>query len=332
VHDRPDHGRCASAEVVAVGRGVVTLDPAGDRPLDAVIDGRPVTITHPEKVLWPVTGTTKRELVDYLLTAAPALLPHLAGRATMLWRFPEGVDGKGWFQAQCRSRPPWVRTADIVGRRGDLLRYCVIEERATLAWLANLGTIELHPHGWTVDDPASPSALLFDLDPGAPAGLAEAARVALLVADRLRRDGHAPVVKTSGSLGLHVAAPAWPKASFPETKAYARGVAEALAADAPDLIVARSDRPARRGRVYVDWIENDRNRQLVAPWSPRATPIPRVSLPLAWDEVAELAAGGERPPDVGFAAAVARLERAPDLWLGTSARAPHGMGDRRRRG
>ena len=284
-------------------------------PLDLVVGGRHVPITHPDRVVWPVTGTTKRDLVAYLLAAAPLLLPNLAGRATMLWRFPEGVEGKGWFQAQCRSRPPWVRTADIVGKRGDLLRYCLIEEPATLAWLANLGTIELHPHLWTVDEPEVPEAVVFDLDPGPPAGLGSAARVALRVAERLRADGMTPVVKTSGSLGMHVGAKVDPGATFADTKRYARDVADALAEETPDAVIARSQRASRRGRVYVDWVQNDHNRQLVAPWSPRSTPIPRVSLPLSWDEVAAIATAGTGHPDVGFDAALARMPAAGGLWL-----------------
>ena len=279
------------------------------------IDGRSVRLTHLERVVWPETGTAKRELVEYLLAIAPMLLPHLAGRATMLWRFPEGVAGPGWFQAQCRSRPSWVATHDVIGARGDLLRYCVIEERATLAWLANLGTIELHPHNWTVERPAEPTALVFDLDPGPPAGLVEAAQVALLVRERLVDLGRSPVVKSSGGLGLHVACPLEPGRTFDETKAFARSIAEALATERSELIVARSVRAERSGRVYIDWIENDRNRQLVAAYSPRATPIPTVSTPLAWQEVEAAAEGrviGLRP---SFAEVLDRVERLGDLWL-----------------
>ena len=175
------------------------------------IGGREVRITHPERVVWPRTGTTKGELIDYLSAVAPVLLPHLRDRATMLWRFPEGVEGPGWFQAQCRSRPDWVPTHDVVGRRGDVLHYCVIREPATLAWLANLGTIELHPHLWRTTAPSEAASLVFDLDPGPPAGLREAAAVALDVEARLRALGMEPLVKTSGSLGLHVLAPSAPR-------------------------------------------------------------------------------------------------------------------------
>jgi DNA primase len=126
-------------------------DPAQLIALD--LGGRTVPISHPGRVLWPETGTTKAELLDYFVAVAPVLLPYLSRRATMLWRFPEGVDSAGWFQAQCRGRPSWVPTFDVASRRGDMLHYCLIEEPATLAWLANIGTIELHPHGWTVDRP-----------------------------------------------------------------------------------------------------------------------------------------------------------------------------------
>jgi bifunctional non-homologous end joining protein LigD len=291
---------------------------AGDSRYGALtvvrIGDREVRLTHPERVVWPETGTTKQELIDYLLAIAPVLLPHLRGRATMLWRFPEGVDGPGWFQAQCRSRPPWVETHPIRGAKGDLLEYCVIEEAATLAWLANLGTIELHPHGWIVDRPGEPLAIVFDLDPGPPAGLREAARVAIEIRERLRADGFHPVAKTSGALGLHVAAGAAPGSSFDETKAYARRLADDLEGSASGSVIARSSRRERAGLVYVDWIQNDRNRQLVAPYSPRATPIPQVSTPLTWDEVEGAAAGHLGPLRPSFPEVIERVERLGDLW------------------
>jgi bifunctional non-homologous end joining protein LigD len=293
----------------------------GAEGLDLEIDGRTIRVTHPDRIVWPLTGTTKRDLIAYFMAIAPVLLPQVSGRATMLWRFPEGVDGPGWFQAQCRSRPDWVPTYDVAGRRGETLRYCVIEERATLAWLANLGTIELHPHGWTIHRPAEPTAVVFDLDPGPPAGIPEAAAVALRVASALRTAGLDPVVKTSGSLGLHVAAALAPGDTFEHAKAFSRGLAEDLAADQPERVVAHSDRRARSNRVYIDWVQNDRNRQLVAAYSPRATAVPQVSTPLTWDEV-EVAAGGD--PSIrsaGLDGALDRVERVGDLWADRGRRA-----------
>jgi bifunctional non-homologous end joining protein LigD len=285
------------------------------------IGGRQVRVTHPERVVWPRTGTTKGELIDYLLAVAPVLLPHLRDRATMLWRFPEGVEGPGWFQAQCRSRPDWVPTHDIVGRRGDVLHYCVIRESATLVWLANLGTIEYHPHLWLTTAPTNPASLVFDLDPGPPAGLPEAASVALDVAARLGALGLEPLVKTSGSLGLHVVVPLAPGSTFDATKAFARRLAEEIARARPDEVVARSGREARAGRIYVDWIQNDRNRQLVAPYSPRATPLPGVSMPLTWDEVRAAARGDIASLRPTLAGMLRRLESVGDLWAVEKARA-----------
>ena len=286
------------------------------------LDGRRIDISHPGRVLWPETGTSKRELLDYFVAIAPVLLPYLSRRATMLWRFPEGVDAPGWFQAQCRGRPSWVPTFDVVSRRGELLRYCLIGEPARLAWLANIGAIELHPHGWTVDRPELATAIVFDLDPGAPAGLPEAARAALEIRRRLEPVGLRPVVKTSGILGLHVAAPLGPAAPYDGVKAFSRALAERMALAAPDAITARSDRSLRAGRVYVDWIENDARRQLVAPYSPRATPRPGVSVPLTWNEVDAAARGDLRGVRPSFAEVLDRVQRLGDPWLGSVAGSP----------
>jgi bifunctional non-homologous end joining protein LigD len=280
---------------------------------------RVVRVTHPDRVIWPLTGTTKRDLIAYLLEIAPVLLPYLRDRATMLWRFPEGIDGPGWFQAECRSRPPWVGVHQIVNRAGRVLPYCVVDEPATLVWLANLGTIELHPHGWTVDAPTVPTSIVFDLDPGPPAGLAEAAVVALEVRTRLLATDLKPVVKTSGGAGLHVAARLPAGWNFAAAKSAARALARDLAADMPNLVIERNDRAARAGRVYVDWIQNDRNRQLIAPYSPRATPTPAVSTPLAWSEV-EAAAGGDlRSLRPTFAQVVERTKSLGDAWAARAA-------------
>jgi bifunctional non-homologous end joining protein LigD len=278
------------------------------------VDGREIRITNPDRVLWPETGTTKRELIAYQLAIAPLLLPYLRRRATMLWRFPEGVDGPGWFQANCRGRPDWLPVHEILGRRGETLSYCLVEEPAALVWLANLGTIELHPHLWTVDTPAEPSWLVLDLDPGPPAGLAEAARVALHLRARLEADSLAAGVKTSGGLGLHVLVPLARNQTFAQTKAYARALAREAASALPVLVLERSVRAERAGRVYVDWIQNDSGRQLVAPYSLRATPIPMVSAPVTWSEVEQAAATRDAAPlRIGPREVLARVERLGDL-------------------
>jgi bifunctional non-homologous end joining protein LigD len=280
----------------------------------ATIGGRKIRITNPDRVLWPATGTTKRELIAYQQAIAAVLLPYLRRRATMLWRFPEGVDGPGWFQANCRGRPDWLPVHEIVGRKGETLSYCLVEDPAALVWLANLGTIELHPHLWTVDAPAEPTWLVLDLDPGPPAGLVETARVALHLRERLGDAGLASGVKTSGGLGLHVLVPLVAGETFERTKALARALAHEAARALPDLVVERSVRAERSGRIYIDWIQNTAGRQLVAPYSLRATPIPVVSTPVTWDEVARTAAGGD-PTALRFTPrnVLDRVERVGDL-------------------
>ncbi len=169
--------------------------------------------------------------------------------------------------------------------RGETLRYCVVDDEAGLLWVANLGTIELHPYLALAESPAEPTALVLDLDPGPPAGILAAARVALLARDLLDQVGLPSVVKTSGSLGVHVVVPLAPGHTFAATKAFARGLADRLADARPDLLVRSVSRTRREGRVFVDWVQNDRNRSTVAAYSLRATPWPLVSTPVSWSEV-----------------------------------------------
>jgi bifunctional non-homologous end joining protein LigD len=284
--------------------------------------GRTVRVTSRERILWPVAGFTKGQLIDYLLAVAPVLLPHLAGRPVTLRRFPEGVDGPGWYQTECRGAPDWLPSVVVRGARGAGQRYCVIDERAALVWAANRGAVEFHPLPTRTDAVGVPTALVLDLDPGPPASVVDACRVAIAARDVLVADGLRPVVKTSGSLGVHVVAPLVPGHTFAQTKAYARRLAERLAADPAldGLVVARTDRALRAGRVLVDWIANDLVRSIAAPYSPRAMPWPVVSTPLRWEEVEALAAGdGDLRAWFLPDAVIARVERDGDLFDGALA-------------
>jgi bifunctional non-homologous end joining protein LigD len=276
---------------------------------------RLIRITNPDRVLWPAARFTKLDLTRYLDGVADVLLPHLRDRGLTLRRFPEGVEGPSWYQAQCRGRPPWMRVFEVRGRRGEILRYCVIDDAAGLAWAANLANLELHPFLATLDRPDEPLQLVVDLDPGPPAGLPEACRVALHARELLTRDGLTAVVKTSGALGVHVAVGLAPGATFDRTKAYARALAERLAHEHEDLVLVRSDRAARRGRVFVDWLQNDPTRSTVAPYSLRALPWPLVSMPLTWDEV-EAGADCRAPLRFLPADVPPRLERYGELFSG----------------
>jgi bifunctional non-homologous end joining protein LigD len=272
------------------------------------IDGRSFGVTNLDKPLWPEARFTKRDLLDYYDAVAPALVPHLAGRATTLRRFPDGVDAGGWYQLQWpRGAPAWLPR---VRQRGFEL--AVIDDRASLLWAANLAAIELHPLLAGADRPATPTALVFDLDPGAPADVVDAAAVALCIRERLDTIGLASYPKTSGSLGMHVYVPSSSDVSFDRAKQFVRSVAESLASEG---VVTAQSRRARAGKVLVDWLQNDATRSTVAPYSLRATPFPTVSTPVTWEEV-ERAVHARRPELLTFLArnVLGRLDRVGDLF------------------
>jgi bifunctional non-homologous end joining protein LigD len=276
------------------------------------VEGREVALTNLEKVLWPETGFTKGQMVEYYVAVAPVLLPHLEGRPLTLRRFPDGIDGVSWHQNECQGEPDWFPVFETRGREGRRLRFCMVDGLAALLWVANQAAVELHPFLWRVEAPREPTQVVFDLDPGPPAGLVEAARVALALRPLLEELGLDPHVKTSGSLGLHVQAPLGAPA---DTKRLAREVAAAVAALVPDLVVREVRRAARAGKVYVDWLQNDPTRQTVAPYSLRGLPWPTVATPVRWEEV-EAAAEEARPELLFFTPAdvLERIERDGDLF------------------
>lgn len=274
------------------------------------VEGRPLALTNLDKVLWPETGTTKAELLEYYVAVAPALLPHLEGRPLTLRRFPDGVDGISWHQNEIQSEPEWFPVFETSGRDRRRLRFALVDGLASLVWLANQAVIELHPFLWRVDRPRLPDQVVFDLDPGAPAGLVEAARVALQLRPRLEELELEPLAKTSGSLGMHVHARVSARL---DTKRLARELAEALAEERPREIVAEMRRDLRPGKVFVDWLQNDVTRQTVAPYSLRGLPLPTVATPVSWDEV-EQAVDERRPEPLVFTLrhVLERLEREGD--------------------
>jgi bifunctional non-homologous end joining protein LigD len=258
---------------------------------------------------------TKGAMIDYYRAVAAAIVPHLAGRPLTLGRFPEGVDGRGFYQTNCRGNPEWLRVQEVVGRTGKLFRLCVVDDEASLVWVANQGVIELHPFLATGDSPDRPTSLVFDLDPGPPATIAECCGVALRLRDVLGASGLEAFTKTSGGLGLHVFVPLDTDASFDATKAFARAVAGRLTAERPAGVIDVQRRDARAGKVLIDWLQNDPTRSTVSVYSLRATSLPAVSTPVTWDEVEDAArsrdAGALRfgPRDV-----LDRLGRLGDLF------------------
>jgi bifunctional non-homologous end joining protein LigD len=268
---------------------------------------RDVPLTNLNRVLWPRANFTKGDLVAYYAGVAPVLLPHLRDRAVTTVRAPEGIDGRVWFQTNAHHPPPWLRTARIAARSdAPAYEYAVIDDDAGLMWAVNLSSIEFHPFLFRLSDPEHPDHLVLDLDPGEGAGRAACCRVALLLRDRLVELAFDPYIKTSGLAGMHVLAPAV-GLDFDSAKTLARDLASDLAQSHPNLAVAHSDKQARIGRVFIDWVQNDRMRQTIAPYSLRASEFPFVSTPVSWDEVA---AGAEGRADLRFGPGdvLARLE------------------------
>ncbi|MFL5264625.1 MAG: non-homologous end-joining DNA ligase [Anaeromyxobacteraceae bacterium] len=294
---------------------------------------REVKLTNLAKPLWPAPLFTKGDLIAYYRAVAPALLPHLAGRALTLARYPDGVDGPGWFQSNCPpGKPDWLPIAELPARttrRGvgppvhPTIRYCLCDDLPSLLWIANTGAIELHPFLALARAPERPTALVVDLDPAPPAGLLAAGRAALVARDALAAAGLAAFPKTSGMYGLHLFAPLDADATFEASKGLARALARDLAAAYPALFTDRPRRAERAGRVYLDWRQNAPGLSTVSPYSLRAGPVPLASTPLAWNEIERAVARGEATAlRFGPADVLARVSAHGDLFADVLPRTP----------
>jgi bifunctional non-homologous end joining protein LigD len=287
------------------------LDGAG---AELVLDGRTVALSNLDRVLFPRAGWAKRELVRYYLAAAPVLLAHLRGHPLTLGRFPGGLAARAFLQNECRGAPNWMRTAPLRLQTGEVRRYCVVDDLPSLAWVANLAAVELHPYLVDAAAPEVPTSLVVDLDPGPGAGLADCCAVALRARAELAALGADPAVKTSGGAGLHLAV-AVRDMTFAATREIARALAAHLAAERPDSVTDDARPRARAGRVLVDWLQNHGRRSTLAAYSLRAAASPRASVPLAWDEVEAAARSGDASC-LRFTPAqlLDRVERLGDLY------------------
>ncbi|MDM7853321.1 non-homologous end-joining DNA ligase [Cellulomonas alba] len=259
------------------------------------VGGRPVRVTHLDKVLFPATGTTKAEVMDYLVRVSPALLAQLRDRPVTRIRWPDGVEGGKFFEKNVpRGAPDWLRhrvlrAAPGAEDEGAELDLPFIDDLAGLMWAANSGALELHTPQWTVGPRGAvrrPDRLVVDLDPGPPAGLDACAKVAHLVADRLRADGlETTVPVTSGSKGMQLYAPLPGRRSVLEVRQYAHDVAYELAAAHPALVVAVMRKELRGGKVLIDWSQNHPAKTTITPYSLRGRETPHVAAPRWWDEI-----------------------------------------------
>lgn len=285
---------------------------------EVTVDGRRLKLSNLEKVMYPFTGFAKAQVIDYYTRISPVLLPHLAGRALTLKRYPDGVEAEYFYEKECPShRPDWVETVPIwSGSNGRTVNYCLANDLPALVWVANLASLELHTSLARASDPASPTMVVFDLDPGEPAALAECCRVALLIREVLEGAGLRSVVKTSGSKGLQVYVPLNSPVTYGHTSGFARAVADLLAREYPGDVVSNMRKELRRGKVFIDWSQNSEHKTTVCAYSLRARERPTVSTPVSWEEVEGVASGKARAESMVFEAgeALERVERVGDLF------------------
>ena len=280
------------------------------------VAGRTLKLTNLDKVLYPQVAFTKRDVIEYLVHVAPALLAHLEGRPLTRVRFPNGVEGKSFFEKQCPShRPDWVKVAPIELSE-KIVEFCVCEDVPTLVWLGNLAALELHTSLSRAVPIERPTMMVFDLDPGPPATIVECCRVALLLQGMFEGIGLQAFPKTSGSKGMQVYVPLnVPDATYETTKGFSKAVAETLEAAEPDLVVSRMAKNLRGGKVFIDYSQNDEHKTTVCVYSLRARDRPTVSTPITWDEVRACHASGD-PQNLVFDArqVIARVAEHGDLF------------------
>jgi bifunctional non-homologous end joining protein LigD len=260
------------------------------------VEGHTLTLVNLEKVMYPRTGTTKGEVLNYYAQVAPRILPVLADRAVTRIRWPHGTGDKSFFEKNVPGGTPnWVRTVKVpttgsrtATKEAGFLEFPVVDSLATLTWLANLAALELHVHQWTVDAkgrPENPDKMVIDLDPGEPAGLMECAQVALLVRDRLGTEGLDCLPVTSGSKGIHLYADLDRSRDTGQVRDHAREIAEELEKAHPALVISQMTKARRGGKVFLDWSQNSGSKTTIAPYSLRGRGLPTVAAPRTWEEI-----------------------------------------------
>jgi bifunctional non-homologous end joining protein LigD len=253
------------------------------------VGGRLLKLTNLDKVLYPKAGFTKGQVIDYYARIAPVLVPHLAGKPLTLKRYPNGVDQEFFFEKNAtKHRPDWVKTAPIwsEGNKRNV-NYILVNDLATLIWIANLAAVELHPSLSLATGIACPRSIVFDLDPGPPANIIQCCQVAFWLKSFFDRFDLQAFPKTSGSKGLQIYVPLNTKTSYDETKPFAHALARLLEDQHRDLVVSDMKKAIRTNKVFVDWSQNDQHKTTVSVYSLRAREQPTVSTPVTWDEVAQ---------------------------------------------
>jgi len=281
------------------------------------IGGRRLPLSNLEKDLYPSHGFTKAHILEYYRRIAPFILPHLKDRAVTMKRYPDGVEKDFFFEKRCPAhRPAWVKTAEVVQDDGERMTVCLVNDLEALIWAQNLASVELHVPLARAGSPGTPDSMVFDLDPGAQAGIFECARVALILRDLLGGMGLMSVVKTSGRKGLHVYVPLNRReTTFEDTRKFSKAVAEIMQKHYSDLVTAKMAKKFRIARVFINWSQNDASKTMICAYSLRAREKPVVSFPLEWRELENPALEGDPERlQVIQSEAVRRAEERGDLF------------------
>jgi bifunctional non-homologous end joining protein LigD len=287
--------------------------------LEVEIGDRRLSLSNLDKVLYPEAGFTKGQVIEYYTRIAPAVLPHLHDRPLTLKRYPNGVDAPYFYEKQSPGhRPDWVQTAAVWSRHNArTIDFTICNDLPTLVWLANLADLELHTSLALYHDVKAPTVIAFDLDPGPPATIVECAEVALRLREAFEHLGLEAFPKTSGSKGMQVYVPLNTPATYGDTKSFARGLAQVLERRQPGLVLSDMNKTRRKGKVFVDWSQNDEHKTTVNVYSLRARERPTVSTPLTWDEVEDV----REPEELVFTSAevLERVGEHGDLFAPVAA-------------
>ena len=252
-----------------------------------VVGGRKLSVSNLDKILYPKVGFTKGQVIDYYIRVASVSLPHLKDRPLTMKRYPDGVEGEFFYEKNCpEHRPKWVQTARVWSESNDrFMNYCLVQDLPTLAWAANLADLELHTSLSRKNKIERPTMMVFDLDPGAPADIAQCCQVGLWLRDLLGQMKLKSFAKTSGSKGLQIYVPLNTTVTYDQTKNLSLVIAQYLEREHADLVTSNMSKAVRKGKVFVDWSQNDEHKTTICVYSLRAREEPTVSTPVAWNEV-----------------------------------------------
>jgi bifunctional non-homologous end joining protein LigD len=254
------------------------------------IEDKQLKLSNLDKVLYPATGFTKGQVIDYYVRIAPVLLPHLRGKPLTMKRYPGGVNEEFFFEKNApKHRPEWIQTAPIwsYGNKRNV-NYILANDMATLVWVANLASLELHPSLSLAKDIDCPTMMVFDLDPGPPADMVQCAQVGIWLRSIFEHFRLKSFPKSSGSKGLQIYVPLHTPTNYNKTKPFAHALARLLEEEHPDLVVSDMKKALRTGKVLVDWSQNDEHKTTISVYSLRARERPTISTPLQWEEVEQV--------------------------------------------